>query len=277
VSVSKSALWNSASRLATAEKWRARLAGRRNPVTDALLEYADPRPGMRVIDLACGLGEPAIPLAQRIGPKGSVTAVDQSMELLSVAAERAREKGVRNVTTQLADAHTLPFADHYFDLATCRYGVMFFRDVQRALTELRRVLKPDARACFVVWGPIEQPYWQSTVLLVQRHVGGDALEPGGDDPFRFAAPGSLAKVLRDSGFRDIEEVPRNLPWVWPGTGEEVFDYACAMSAPFRSMMERVSPEAWPAIRTEGAATIERYRVGDEIVFGADVILASGKA
>jgi hypothetical protein len=43
------------------------------------------------------------------------------------------------------------------------------------------------------------------------------------------------------------------------------------------MLERVKAEDWPTIRDEAAAAIERYRVGDEIRFGADVIFASGKA
>ena len=154
---------------------------------------------------------------------------------------------------------------------------MFFSDAQRALTELRRVLKPGARACFAAWGPMEQPYWQTTMKIVHRHVGGAMLPPGGADPFRFSAAGSLSEVLSAAGFHEVEESTQNLPWTWPGDAEEVFEYACAVAAPFRPMLERVAEEEWPAIRAEAKAAIERYRVGDEIRFGADVVLASGKA
>jgi len=179
--------------------------------------------------------------------------------------------------TQPADAHHLPFADQSFNLATCRFGVMFFSDAERALAELRRVLKPGARACFAAWGPIEQPYWQTTLKIVRRHVGGAMLEPGGSDPFRFSAAGSLSAALAASGFHEVEESTRNLPWTWPGDSEEVFEYFCAVAAPFRPMLERVPAEKWPVIRAEAKAAMERYRVGDEIRFGADVVLASGKA
>jgi ubiquinone/menaquinone biosynthesis C-methylase UbiE len=246
-------------------------------VTDAFVEYAHPAPGMRVLDLASGTGEPAITLALRVGPQGWVTALDQSSDLLEIAAERARNKKLTNFTTHKADAHQLPFADQSFDLATCRFGVMFFSDAQRALTELCRVLKPGARACFVAWGPMEQPYWQTTMKIVHHHAGGDILPPGGSDLFRFSAAGSLSEVLRVAGFSDVEESITNLPWTWPGTAEEVFEYACAVAAPFRPMLERVPAEEWPAIRAEAKAAIERYRVGDEIRFGADVVLASGRA
>jgi ubiquinone/menaquinone biosynthesis C-methylase UbiE len=277
VSASNPAPWGSSFRLTAAEKWKAKSAALGHAVTEAFVEYARPLPDIRVLDLASGTGEPGISLAQRVGPLGSVTAVDQSSELLDIAAERARNKKLLNFTTQQADAHHLPFADHSFDLATCRFGVMFFSNAQRALAELHRVLKPGARACFAAWGPMEQPYWQTMMKIVHRHVGGTMLQPGGADPFRFSAAGSLSEALSAAGFHDVEESTQNLPWTWPGDAEEVFEYSCAVAAPFRPMLERVPAEQWPAIRAEAKAAIERYRVGDEIRFGANVVLASGRA
>jgi ubiquinone/menaquinone biosynthesis C-methylase UbiE len=277
VSTSNPAQWGSLYRLVAAEKWKAKSATMGSAVTTALVEYALPLAGMSVLDLASGTGEPAISLAERVGSKGAVTAVDQSADLLSIAAERARSRKLANLTTRQADAHALPFGDGGFDLATCRFGVMFFADVQRALTELHRVLKPGARACFAAWGSMEQPYWQTMMKIVHQHVGGALLPAGGADPFRFSAAGSLSEVLRAAGFQDVEENTRNLPWVWPGGAEEVFEYACAVAAPYRPMLDRVPEEMWPAIRAEAKAAIERYQVGDEIRFGADVVLASGRA
>jgi ubiquinone/menaquinone biosynthesis C-methylase UbiE len=276
VSASNPAPWGSSFRLTATEKWKAKSAALGKAVTEALVEYSRPLPGMRVLDLASGTGEPGISLAQRV-PQGSVMAVDQSSELLEIAAQRSRGKNLLNFITQQADAHHLPFADRTFDLATCRFGVMFFSDCQRALAELRRVLKSGARACFAAWGPMEQPYWQTTLKIVHRHVGGAMLEPGGSDPFRFSAEGSLSEVLTASGFHEVEEATHNLRWTWPGAAEEVLEYFCAVAAPFRPMLERVPAEEWPVIRGEAKAAMERYRVGNEIRFGADVVLASGKA
>jgi SAM-dependent methyltransferase len=276
VSASNPAPWGSSFRLMAAEKWKAKSAMLGSAVTESLVEYSRLSPDMRVLDLASGTGEPGISLAQRV-PQGSVMAVDQSSELLDIAAERARDKKLSNFTTRQADAHQLPFPDQSFDLATCRFGVMFFSDAERALAELRRVLKPGARACFAAWGPMEQPYWQTTMKIVHRHVGGDMLLAAGSDPFRFSAAGSLSAVLTASGFHEVEESTRNLPWTWPGAAEEVLEYFCAVAAPFRPMLERVRAEEWPMIRAEAKAAMERYRVGDEIRFGADVVLASGKA
>lgn len=271
------AAWGSQYRLVAAEQWKAKSAAMGTAVTKALVEYSQPLPGMAVLDLASGTGEPGISLAQRVGPQGWVTAVDQSAELLGIAGERARQRKLVNFTTRQADAHALPFPNGSFDLAACRFGVMFFSDHSRALTELRRVLRPGARACFAAWGSFEQPYWQTTMKIVHRHAGGAMLAAGGADPFRFSTPGSLTGVLRASGFGDVEERTCNLPWTWPGDAEEVFEYSCAVSAPFRPMLERVAEENWPAIRAEAKAAMEQYRVGNEIRFGADIVLASGRA
>ena len=259
------------------EKWKTQSAIMGSGVTEALVEYAAPRAGMQILDLACGTGEPGISLAQRVLPGGSVTAVDLSADSLEVAAQRARSKELPNFSIHQADAQQLPFPDRAFDLATCRFGVMYFGDVKRALQELRRVLKPGARACFAVWGPFEQPYWETTMKIVHQHVGGDLLGREAGDPFRFAARGSLSQALRAAGFNEVEESERNVPWTWRGSAEEVFEYATAASIPFRAMLDRVPADSWPAIRDEVHAAINRYRVGDEIQFGAVVVLSSGKA
>lgn len=268
--------WGNQFRLVASEKWKAKSAAMGRPVTDALVEYARPAPGMQVLDLASGTGEPAISLASRVGAHGHVTALDLSAGLLEIAAQRAQARGLKNFTTQQADAHGLPFPDNSFDLATSRFGVMFFRDPVLVFQELRRVLRTGARACFLAWGPFDQPYWQSMMGVVHRHVGGPLLQPDGPDPFRFAAPGSLSAVFRSAGFNAVEEETKTLPWTWPGPVEEVWEQAQAVAVPFRPMLERVPAEKWPEIHAEVHAAVRQYSDGEKVAFGASVVLASGK-
>jgi len=244
-------------------------------VTNTLVDYAQPQAGMTVLDLASGTGEPAITIASRVGREGHVTALDLSSELLEIATGRARDRGLTNVSTQQADAHQLPFPEEKFDLVTSRFGVMFFEEVVGALREVYRVLKPGGRACFLAWGPFEQPYWQSTMGIVARHVGGPALNPGGPDPFKFSKPGSLSSVLRDAGFEQIDEQTKKVRWSWPGTAEEVWEQARAVSTPFLQLLERVPAGKWDEINAEVHQAVNRYREGDTINFGAVVVLASG--
>lgn len=267
--------WGSQYRLVASEKWRAKSAAMGQAVTEALVEYAQPRARMKVLDLASGTGEPAISLAVAVGEQGHVTALDLSAELLEIAEKRAQARGLKNFSTHAGDAHVLPIGDESFDLATSRFGVMFFRDPLRALSEVRRVLRANARACFLAWGSFDQPYWQSTMGVVHRHVGGRLLAEGAD-PFRYSEPGSLSEVLRRAGFNDVEEEMKTLPWSWPGTVEEVWEQMQAVAVPFRPMLERVPAALWPKIQAEVREAAGRYFDGKEVAFGASVVLASGR-
>lgn len=271
---SSKAEWGASYRLVASEKWKAKSAAMGRAVTEALVEYARPEPGMNVLDLASGTGEPAISLAGRVGPQGHVTALDLSPDLLQIATQRAQDRSLTNFATRQADAHQLPFPDQSFDLVTSRFGVMFFHDVERALREALRVLKPGRRACFLAWGPFEQPYWSSMMGVVVKHVGGPALVPGGPDPFRFGKAGSLSDELRRAGFSRIEERTQTLPWTWPGKAEEVWEQARSVSTPFLPLIERVPAEKWDEVNRDIIKAIEQFVDGDLIKFGAVVILAS---
>lgn len=268
--------WGASYRLVAAEKWKAKSAAMGRGVTEALVEYARPILGMQVLDLASGTGEPAITLAARVAPQGHVTALDLSPELLALAAERARARELTNFSTRQADAHTLPFPDDSFDLATCRFGVMFFSDCDRALRELHRVLKPNGRACFLAWGPFDQPYWSSTMGIVHKHVGGSLMSPGSPNMFRFAEPNTLSQTLQEAGFHHVEEETKTLPWSWPGPPEEVWEYAKSVSTPFRPLLERVPEDDWNQINAEIHQAVQKYFDGKNLNFGVNVVLASGR-
>jgi SAM-dependent methyltransferase len=267
--------WGASYRLIASEKWKAQSAAMGRNVTEAIVEYAQPRPGMKVLDLASGTGEPAISLASRVLPGGHVTAFDLSSELLEVAAERARQRQLTNFTTQQGDAHHLPFPDSTFDLVTSRFGVMFFQDCLGAMREVWRVLKPGGHACFVVWGPLGQPYWSSTTMVAHLFAGGPILAPEGPNPFRFAGPGSLSSILRDAGFNPVTEESRTVPWTWPGTPQEVWEQARAVSTPFLPMLDRIPAEKLEEVDRAVRDAISQYVVGDKIEFGATINLVSG--
>jgi len=267
--------WGTSFRFTAAEKWKAKSAAMGRDVTEALVAYTDPQPNMRVLDLASGTGEPAITIAKRIAPSGHVTAFDLSADLLAIAADRARHRGLTNITTQQGDAHELPFPDVQFDLATSRFGVMFFTHTDRALRELCRVLKHGARACFAVWGPKEQPYFDSTVGVVLRSIGGPLLDPSGPDPFRFSRAGSLSEALSRSGFSNVQEETRIVPWTWPGGPEEAWEQQRAIATPFMPLFGRVPAEAWPKINDEVHAAVRKHENHGAIEFTATIHLASG--
>lgn len=265
--------WGSSYRLIAAEKWKAKSAAMGRGVTQALVAYANPQPGMHVLDLATGTGEPGISIASRVGPSGHVTAVDLSHELLEIAEQRARARALTNFTTRQGDAHALPFPENKFDLATCRFGVMFFAEIEKALREVHRVLKPGGRVCFIAWGPYNQPYWATTMGVVQKHLGLPVRGP--EDMFRFALSGSLSAALQAAGFRSVEEHAKTLPWTWPGPPDEVWEYAQAVSSPFRPLLDQVPADQWDQVNRKVEAAITPYVKGDVVEFGVQVVMASG--
>ena len=84
--------------------------------------------GMRVLDIAAGTGETTLLAAKRVGPGGSVVAVDISASMLAIAAGAARDAGLDNVETQVQDITQLDLASATFDAAISRLGLMFLPD-----------------------------------------------------------------------------------------------------------------------------------------------------
>lgn len=110
---------------------------------------ADVRPGERVLDVAAGSGNAAIPAALR---GGMVVASDLAPELFDVGRRLAAEAGAE-LEWREADAEALPFPDDAFDVVLSTVGVMFAPHHQRAADELVRVAKPGGRIALISWTP----------------------------------------------------------------------------------------------------------------------------
>jgi SAM-dependent methyltransferase len=211
-------------------------------VTQALIDRTGAKPGMKVLDLASGTGEPAIPLAVRVAPDGSVTATDINPAMLAALQYNAAEQGVTNMEFRAVDGETLPFADETFDLATSRFGVMFFPDTQLALRDIRRVLKPDSRAIFVVWGaPAPGTYFGDVGMPFVKRLP-EPPDPNGPGPMRFAQPGKLVGEMQRAGFAGVSEEILNLPARWPGTPEETLKSFFELATPLRNAIADFTEE-----------------------------------
>jgi ubiquinone/menaquinone biosynthesis C-methylase UbiE len=171
------------------------------------------QPGMQVLDVASGSGQPAFEAARRVGPTGRVTAIDLSSEMVTLTSTRARAAGLDHLTVTEMDAETLHFSDRTFDAVTCACGVMFFPDADRAVSEMHRVLRPGGRIAVAVWDhPSKSPFLT---------VGGQALaqvfppappEPNAPGAFRFSQPDELRALLERGAFHDVrvESIPMTI-------------------------------------------------------------------
>jgi SAM-dependent methyltransferase len=105
--------------------------------------------GSRVLDIACGTGNTAIPLARR---GCIVTGVDIAPNLLVQARERAAAEGL-SIAFDEGDAEALPYADASFDAVTTMFGAMFAPRPELVASEITRVLKPGGRLAMANWNP----------------------------------------------------------------------------------------------------------------------------
>ena len=135
-----SALGRCGSRL---EKWWETLEQFSQIVTNSLIELAEIKPDQQVLDIATGIGEPALSVAKLVGENGKVTATDMSSQMLSIARDRASSLGLHNVEFQESDAEKLDFPESHFDAIVCRWGLMFLPDVETTLKSALRRLVPN--------------------------------------------------------------------------------------------------------------------------------------
>jgi ubiquinone/menaquinone biosynthesis C-methylase UbiE len=116
------------------------------PWAPIVVELAHPRPGERVVDIACGTGIVARVAAARVGASGSVAGVDLNPGMLDVARSVAMtSQPAAPIQWHEGSADKLPFPEGLFDIAYCQLGLQFFADRPTALREMRRVLVAEGR------------------------------------------------------------------------------------------------------------------------------------
>lgn len=193
-------------------RWDPLLKAWLGPATDAMLDLAGAGPGSRVLDIAAGAGEPAITIAKRVGPTGYVLATDISPKILEYARSSAARQGVTSLETRVMDGENLELPDGSFDVVTSRVGLIYFPDQQRALSEIRRVLRPGGRVAAIVYSTAENnKFFSLPVAVIRRKAQLPPPLPGQPGPFSLGNPGVLEDAYRRAGFRDIQLRTINAP------------------------------------------------------------------
>jgi ubiquinone/menaquinone biosynthesis C-methylase UbiE len=182
-------------------------------MTAKMLDLSAPKPGERVLELACGAGGVGIAAAELVGPEGEVVVSDVAAGMTAIAAARAAALGLGNLRTLTLDLDELAQPDQAYDVVLCREGLMFALDPAHAVAEIRRVLRPGGRTALAVWGPRARNPWLGVLFdAVSAELGAPVPPPGMPGPFSLDDPGQLARLLTDAEFSEIvvAEVPTPL-------------------------------------------------------------------
>lgn len=155
------------------------------------------REGERILDVGCGLGFYLTEIAEEVGPTGSVAGVDRSKQMLAYAEQKTA--ALPNVTVAVGEATALPFGEGDFDAALSVQVLEYVDELDTALAELRRVLRPGGRVVLwdVDWSALA---WHSEDPDRMRA----ALEAWDEHLAHPALPRGLAPRLRAVGFEDVD-------------------------------------------------------------------------
>jgi enediyne biosynthesis protein CalE5 len=241
--------------------------------TERLLELAAPRPGERVLELACGPGGLGLAAAKRVAPGGEVVLSDVAAGMTAIAAARADALGLTNVSTRELDLEHIDEPDGSYDVVLCREGLMFAPDPAGAAREMARVLRPGGRVALAVWGPRERNPWLGLVLdAVSAQLGKPVPPPGVPGPFSLDDGDRLAGLLSDATLDGVTVSELAVP-LRARSFDEWWTRTSALAGPLASMLAALPDEARRSLRDRARAAIGDYETPDGIEFPGVTLIA----
>jgi ubiquinone/menaquinone biosynthesis C-methylase UbiE len=237
-------------------KWQELIDAGARVVSDRLVEMAGVEPGARVLDVACGLGEPTLTAARAAGEGGSVVATDIAPDMIALARERAAKAGIENVEFIEIAGNDLDFPDDSFDAAVSRWGIIFEPDGEGVAGRVLGFLKQGGRFAISSWGTPEQvPMLSIPMRTAMQRLGVPPPPPGTPGPLSRPTPDAIKGLLAGGGFSDVdvEEIDIEFEWDSP---EEFTTFVKEIAPPITAMLAghpvEVQDETWAAI-TEAVA------------------------
>lgn len=237
------------------------------PWARALLEYAVPQTGERVLDVACGTGIVTRHVAPMVGAAGTVVGLDISPAMLAVAHSLPAPGGAK-IDWREGNALTLALPDDAFDLVLCHQGLQFFPDRAAAVREMRRVLIDGGRVVLSVWQALQHhPVFAAVYEATARRFGASISTVA--LPFTFGDAEALRVLLHAAGFQRIEITPRSLNANFPAPERfvELTVLGSAATIPAFAQLDTAARAALvEAVTLESEAIVQRYRDGDRLIF-----------
>ena len=257
-------------------KWSSTIDRGASPISNRMVQLAGIKSGSKVLDVACGYGEPSLTAAKAAG-NGSVVATDISSGQLAFGRERASAAGLRNIEFVESPAIALDFPAGSFDAALSRWGIIFDPEMEQAASRVRGFLKPGSRLVVVSWATPDKVGFLGLPIKTAR----DRLQvppPPAGMPGPFARPTaeSLSGSLTQAGFSDVQIEEGDVTFEWPSV-EEYVTFAKETIPPLTQMLSQhpaeVQKEVWDLI----TSTVAGKFPSGQVKFVNKALFGHGKA
>jgi ubiquinone/menaquinone biosynthesis C-methylase UbiE len=218
-----------------------------------LVDRAELPAGAHVLDVACGHGAVLIPAARQVGPRGQVVGVDLSGAMVEATRATIERLGLTQARALRMDAEQLEFPDASFDFVLCGFSLQFLPHLEKALSEVRRVLRPGGRAVVSTWGRQDES-WRWYRDLRQAYQAVAKL-----NSHSFDRPGDLADRFSRAGFAGIQIIPTELDVIY-ATEEEWWTMQWSVSG--RAGLERLEPGQLERLKADVFERMQVLRQAD---------------
>jgi ubiquinone/menaquinone biosynthesis C-methylase UbiE len=245
-------MWDNAA--AGWQSWWETIERSAHKVSNELVELAELKPGNRVLDIATGIGEPAVTAARKVMPNGKVLAIDISPQMLAIAKTRAKSVGLDSIMEfRESDGEKIDLSSSTakFDAILSRWGLMFFPNLSAALVKFKELLVTNGRLSAAVWSsPSKVPWLDLAFSAVSKQINAPAPPPGTPGPFALADIDALKESFSQAGFRDIktDTIQITLELDSPESYTKLHQQtATRIHAMLANQNEEVKKEAWNSI------------------------------
>jgi ubiquinone/menaquinone biosynthesis C-methylase UbiE len=255
-------------------KWDEVLMTAMLPIADSLISSLNLTGNEHVLDVASGTGEPGLSISVLL-PEGKVTGSDLSENMVVIANQHASERGITNYKSRQCDATNLPFEDNYFDHIICRFGIMFFPDMDLGLREMVRVLKPEGRLSVAVWGPPElNPFITLISATVSERLNLPKPTPEKPGIFRCEQPGMTGQLLTNAGLSEVMEHGVNGEAEFE-SAENYWDVFSDVAGPVMEALNSEPQHIKEEIKEEVISKARKMIKNKKVCTGWEVNIASG--
>jgi len=227
------------------------------PLTERMIALSAIRDGSRVLDIACGAGEPALTIAERVGPGGAVLATDFVEEMIGYARSKAQARSLSNIEFRCVDGEVIDEMKDSFDAVTMRWGLMFMPDPVKCMHCANTALKPGGKAVISVWTEAaKNPFVTVPLGVIKRHMDVPTPPPGAPGIFALADPDRLRAIFAEAGFSDVSIEQLSLPMADFATGVEYDAFIREIAGPVASLFTQLPADRQAIVKQEIAREAE---------------------